>query len=61
MHSPDRNCVEVNAVETPNVDGPNRRVGPWPPEWLNAAVWAEVVFRSAGVEGVEPQVLKWRE
>jgi hypothetical protein len=61
MHSPDRNCVEINAIEAPNVDGPNRRVSPWPSEWLNAAVWAEVVFRSARMEGVERQVLKWRE
>ena len=49
----DRDLVEVDIFKAADIDGPDRRIGAWPPEWLDSTIGAEVVLRGACIEGIE--------
>ena len=61
MDAPDRDRVEIDAFETPDVDRPHPRIGAGATERLNPAGRTEIVPRGMGMECVQRQVLDWGE
>src|SRR5215469_8043236 len=60
-HAPDRDSIEIDAIEAANVDCPDARVGARSAKRLDAAGRAEIVARRPCVERIERQVFERRQ